>query len=483
MGERQAEGIRAKLHMHGQAHVLKYWDELSDASRRKLNAQLAGFDLELLERLAAENLGEDRKAGAKPPALEEVSEPEVVTLPKTPEGEARREEAGEKGSGAIRAGRVACLIVAGGQGSRLGYDGPKGCYPVGPVTDRPLFRLHFEKVLAASRRAGRPVPLYIMTSETNDRATREFLREHGQYGLDPEDVYIFRQGMMPAVTPEGEMILQARDRVFAAPNGHGGTFKALADSGALDDMTARGIEDVYYFQVDNPMLPVPDPVFIGFHVETGSAMSSKVLRKRSPDEPIGTVVRRMDEGQGHVEVIEYSDIPPGIRDARGPNGEVRFPWGSIAVHAISVGFIRRFSEGGERLPFHRAKKEIPFLDERGRTVEPDEPNGVKFEMFVFDAIPLAERAMLMEVDRADEFAPVKNAAGEDSIVTARRALTEQYAKWLEAAGVAVAREADGTVAGALEIGPLTADSAEALVEALKGGRLPPDVEFRDGLVI
>ena len=475
MGERQAEAFRAELHVHGQAHVLKYWDELSDASRRKLTGQLAGFDLDLVERLATE----DPAASAGPPGLAEISEPEVITLPKTPEEEARCEKARRTGLEAIRAGRVACLIVAGGQGSRLGYDGPKGCYPIGPVTDRPLFQLHFEKILAATRRAGRPVPLYVMTSETNDKTTRDFLREHGHYGLDPEDVFIFQQGMVPAVTPEGRMILQDRDRVFAAPNGHGGALKALADSGALEDMTARGIEHVYYFQVDNPMVPVPDPVFMGFHVETGSEMSSKVLRKRSPDEPIGTVVGR----GGHVEVIEYSDIPPEVRDAKTPEGDMRFPWGSIAIHAISVEFVRRVTEGGHEMPYHRASKKIPFLDERGRTVKPEEPNGVKFEMFVFDALRFARSAMVMEVDRAAEFAPGKNSTGQDSVVTARRALSEQYAGWLEAAGMKVTRETDGSVAGVVEVGPLTADSAQALVKALKGGRLPPDIEFRDGLAI
>ena len=468
MARRHEEVLKTALHVRGQDHVLRFWDELSEASRRRLTKQLESIDLDLLDRLAKG----DEETGPRAPTLSEVAPPEVITLPKTPEEERRRRDAGARGLEAMRAGRVAALVVAGGQGSRLGFDGPKGAFPVGPVTDRTLFRLHAEKILAASRRAGRPIPWYVMTSESNDKATRRFLREHRHFGLEAEDVFIFQQGMLPAVTPEGKMLLEAPGRVFTAPNGHGGTLPALADSGALDDMAGRGIEHVCYFQVDNPLVPVPDPAFLGFHVEAGADMSSKVLRKRSPGEPIGTVVKR----GGRVEVVEYSDISPEIRDAKTPDGGMRFPWGSIAIHAISVGFIRRLIEEKRALPFHRARKRIPHLDANGRRVEPEEPNGTKFEMFIFEALRYAEASVTMEVAREDEFAPVKNAEGADSAASSRRALTELYARWLEAAGVKVPREADGAVAGSIEISPLTADSPEALKSSL-----PPGIEFRDGL--
>jgi len=504
MARRRTENLKARLQMRAQGHVFRYWDELSDESRKKFLDQLESFDMDLVAGLvgaqpAGPQVSEatgpaDGAAATAPdggrteaplaaapagaPGPGEIGEPEVIALPTTAEDHARREDAAERGLAAMRAGRVAALVVAGGQGTRLGFDGPKGCFPIGPVTNRSLFKLHAEKILAASRRAGRPIPWYIMTSEANERATRDFLRGNDYFGLDPEDVFIFRQGMMPAVTPEGKLILEDKDRVFTAPNGHGGVFRALADSGALDDLVSRGIEELYYFQVDNPLVPVPDPVFLGFHMVAGAQMSSKVLRKRAADEPIGTLVKRLAEGGGRVEVVEYSDIPPEVENARLPDGQLRWPWGSIAIHAISVAFARRIVEGGVALPFHRAKKKIPYLDEQGQKVTPVEPNGVKFEMFVFDALGLAERSVALEVDRQSEFAPVKNAEGADSVLTARRALSELYAGWLQAAGVEVAREADGSVAGAVEISPLVADSAAALKAAL-----PPETRFRDGLVI
>ncbi len=470
MARRREEALRTALHVRGQDHVLRFWDELSEPSRRKLTRQLDSIDLELLDGLVKGDEG----VSSRPPTLSEVAEPEVITLPKTPEEHRARRDAAARGLEAMRAGRVAALVVAGGQGTRLGFDGPKGAFPIGPVTDRTLFQLHAEKILAASRRAGRPVPWYIMTSESNDKATRQFLRDHRHFDLDPEDVFIFQQGMLPAMTTEGKMLLEARDRVFTAPNGHGGTLRALADSGALEDMTGRGIEQICYFQVDNPLVRVPDPAFLGFHAAAGADMSSKVLRKRSPTEPIGTMVKR----GGRVQVVEYTDIPPEIRDARDDDGGMRFPWGSIAIHVISVGFVGRFIDGKLALPFHRARKKTPHLDTKGRPVKPEEPNGTKFEMFVFDALRHAEASVTMEVSREDEFAPVKNATGKDSVESSRRALSQVYARWLEAAGVSVPREADGTVAGSVEIGPLTADSPEALE-----GSLPPGIEFRDGLTI
>jgi len=469
MAKKSLEMLRKLLSERGQEHALGFWADLGEGERRALAKQLGSIDLDLLDRLV-----EGEGVFEPDPDTSSIEEPEVVTLPETEEDRKARDAARERGLDEMRGGRVAALVVAGGQGTRLGFDGPKGAYPVGPVTDRTLFRLHAEKIIAASRRAGRPIPWYIMTSEANDKATRAFLREHKHFGLDPEDVFIFTQGMLPGVDGDGKMFLAGPGRVFTAPNGHGGTLSALVDSGALEDMTTRGIEHIYYFQVDNPLVPVPDPVFIGHHAEAGAEMSSKVLRKRSPDEPIGTVVRR----GGRVEVVEYSDIPPEIRDAKTADGDMRYPWGSIAIHVISVGFIRRFIEEELTLPFHRARKKIPHVDGEGNRVTPEEPNGTKFEMFIFDALRFAKASVTMEVAREDEFAPVKNATGTDSVATSRAAMSDLYARWLESAGVRVERDAGGAVAGSIEISPLTADSAEAL-----GENTPEGVEFRDGLAL
>lgn len=468
---RRLEAIRGELVLRGQEHVLRFWDDLSEVGGLSLLKQLESVDFDLMDKLT-KGLG----APAKPaPGLSELAPPEVVRLPATPEEEALRKRAAEAGARLLREGRVATLVVAGGQGSRLGFDGPKGAFPLGPVTDRSLFQLHAEKILAARRRHGRPLPWYIMTSPSNDRATREFLKKHRYFGLSPEDVFIFEQGVLPAVTLAGKLSLEAPGKLFVAPDGHGGAFKALLKSGALDDMSGRGIEQIYYFQVDNPLVPVPDPVFVGLHAEAGAEMSLKVLKKRTPEEGLGTVVKR--RAAGGIEVIEYTDLPSGLMEAKGPDGNELFPMGSIAIHVISVPFAGKIARTGN-LPYHQALKKIPCVNEKGEVARPEEPNGVKFEMFVFDALPDAERAVAMEVRREEEFSPIKNPSGEDSVETARAHLVELYAGWLEACGVQVPRDESGRVVGTVEIGPLTASSAQELARALPAGTV-----FRDGLVL
>ena len=334
---------------------------------------------------------------------------------------------------------MAAFLVAGGQGTRLGFDGPKGAYEIGPVTRRTLFQLHAEKIAALSRRAGKTVPWYIMTSESNHNATVAYFREHAFHGLREDSVRFFRQDMLPAVDRAGKFLLETKSRVFTSPNGHGGSLKALRDSGALADMKERGIDVIFYFQVDNPLVEICDPVFLGRHLEARADMSSKVVRKSSWKEKVGV----MGLLGGKLAVIEYSDLPEAAARAVLPDGSLEYWAGSIAIHVLSADFVDRLTRGGFHLPYHRAEKAIPHVDASGREVKPSEKNGIKFETFVFNALAEARNSVTMEVLREEEFSPVKNAEGEDSPATSRRDLTALYLRWLEENGASIERDQGG----------------------------------------
>lgn len=449
--------LKERLRELGQEHVLQFWDELDEAGKANLSEQLGRLPLEeACEVYAGFRGGND--AGF------ELSEAPVVRLGE--EGEGRAKEAGEQ---ALRRGLAAALVVAGGQGTRLGFDGPKGAYPIGPVTGRTLFRIHAEKVLALRRRYGSELVLHVMTSETNRAATEDFWRSKARFGLGEEGVRFFTQGSMPAMDVNGHVLLERPDRVFTSPDGHGGVMRALARSGALAEMKERGVEYVFYFQIDNPLVRICEPAFLGRHVLEGSEFSLKVLRKRHAAERLGVWALR----DGAPAVVEYSDIPPELASSTLPDGSLRFWPGSIAIHIFSVSFLDRLARGDVRLPFHRAAKRVKYVERGG------ERHGecVKFESFVFDALAHAKHALAVETTR-EEFSPVKNAVGEDSVETARADMIELCAGWLEACGVEVPRGEDGRPRGAVEVSPLAADSAEEL-----RGRVGPGFEFRDGLVI
>ena len=456
--------LRARAEQHGQGHVFQWWDELDEAARERLVAQVAAIDFDLLARLV-----EDHVTGSGPQAAMGSLEPaEPIALPSNGAERAARQRARDIGEEALRSGQVAALVVAGGQGTRLGYDGPKGTFPASPIVGKSLFQLHAEKLLATSRRYGVTIPWYIMTSEANDAATRAYFVEHAYFGLPADDVFFFQQGTMPAVGLDGKILLAARDRIATSPNGHGGTLKALRDTGALDDMRRRDINCVSYFQVDNVLIEFLDPVFIGYHVATGSEFSSKSLPKRDPEEGLGVFCYT----DGKMYVVEYSDLPHEQKYATNPDGSLRFSAGSIAIHALDVDFVARVTAEGVSLPYHRAHKKVPCIDAAGIPVAPAEPNGVKFEMFIFDGIAMAANPLVLTVRREEEFAPIKRAEGDDSPATARRAQVNLFGEWLDRAGVSVPRDADGNVKGLIEISPLVALDADELAR-----RLPPGTTF------
>ncbi len=465
------ETQRQRLEAAGQAHVLRFYDELPPESRRRLLEQLARLDVESLPGLV------ERYVLNKPaPTLPADLQP-APYYPADPSDSKRPWDAAEyraAGEDLLRRGKVAAFTVAGGQGSRLGYDGPKGCFPGGAVTGKPLFQIFAEGILAAGRKYGRPAPWYIMTSPLNHEATVAFFKEHGYFGLSEGDVMFFPQGVMPSLDiGTGKMLMAAKDEVATNPDGHGGSIKALHVSGALADMRRRGIEQISYFQVDNPIVKVVDPVFLGLHVaapDSSGEMSSKMIPKTGPGEKVGVFC----SAGGRTQVVEYSDMPEALSHATNPDGSLRFNAGSIAVHIMSVAFVEKLAtDPGFALPFHRAEKKVPCIDiETGEPIKPDTINGVKLEKFVFDALPLCRASIVLETDRIEEFAPIKNATGVDSVESSREIQTERAARWLEAAGVEVPRRPDGKPDCVLEIGPLTAlEPAD-----LKGKDLPRRIE-------
>jgi UDP-N-acetylglucosamine/UDP-N-acetylgalactosamine diphosphorylase len=445
---------RQGLSSIGQEHVLRFADKLDEPARSKLAGQLQALDLKLIDQLAGEYV-RNKPALALPTNIQPVK-----AYPRTPGADQQKLYADAKARGRelLKGGKVAAFLVAGGQGTRLGYDGPKGEYPVTPVKSKPLFQVFAEQLMAHSRDSGKSVPWYIMTSDANDAATRAFFKKNAYFGYPPADIFFFQQGMMPAFSMDGKLLLGERDSLALSPDGHGGSLRALQRSGALDDMKKRGIAHLSYFQVDNPLVHVIDPLFLGLHDLTGSEMSSKTVPKADALEKVGNFVF----ADGAVQVIEYSDLPESLARKTNSDGSLAFNAGSIAIHALRVSFIERLNSGGSlKLPWHRAEKKVPYVNEAGESIKPDKPNAVKLEQFVFDAIPLAKNAIVYTTDRAEEFSPVKNAEGVDSPATCRRDQIRRAARWLKEAGIEVptkAGEPDATV----EIDPLFATSDEQL---------------------
>lgn len=454
---------RSQLIQYDQTHLLQTMDELSPAARQSLERQLEQVDFALIDRLVR---GADETvdwgeiaARAEPPPAAKLDDPSPQIDPQA---------ARARGEQALRAGGVGMILVAGGQGTRLGFDPPKGLFPIGPISHRTLFQMHCDHLLAMMRRYETSLPMYIMTSPATDAETRQYFEEHGRLGLAADQLRIFCQGTMPAVDAEtGKILLAAKDSLALSPDGHGGLVNALERHGCLEEARQRGIDYFYYAQVDNPLAQLCDPELIGYHILANSQLTTQVVKKRFATERVGNVVAV----DGKVQIIEYSDLPDAAAEQTLPDGSLKLWAGNIAVHVFDRSFLSSVVQSADGLPFHRAHKKVPHINADGQVVDPEEPNAIKFERFVFDLLPIAERAFVVEGDAAEIFAPVKNANGAktDTPETAKQAISSLHRSWLEAAG---ATFADGVT---VEIHPAWALDAEEVRAAL--AELPEKPRF------
>ena len=427
--------IAPLLERAGQRHLLDHAEALPPEARDRFLARLAAVDWDELAR------------PAEPPPLDQVEPAEVVTRADRERRETALREAGER---AYRGGRVAVLMVAGGQGTRLGLDGPKGSFALGPLSGKSLYQLQAEKVVSLSRRVGRAVPLLVMTSPATDDETRRFFAAGGGFGLDAEQLRFHVQGTVPSTDRQGRALLAAPGELLENPDGHGGAFDMLVSTGELERLRADGVETLVYLQVDNVLAPVDDPVLVGLASTQGADVVTKVLAKTHPDERVGHLVRV----GGRDRIVEYTELTPEQTRAAAPDGRPVYRWGSPALHAWSLGFLARLAERGYRPPLHRSAKPLQaWIDGEVRRVE-----GFKHERFVFDLIAEADRSVGLEIDRGAEFAPLKNAEGSDSPATAGAAMLRRSTTWLEAAGVEVAPGAR------VEISPLFAATREQFLD-------------------
>ena len=436
------EQAMALLKKNGQEQVLRFWKKLSAKERKALLAQIESIDFKEVARcqamlpgsgVAAETVKKGRPTAPKVAELKGTALKKAVA-------------AGER---ELAAGHVGVLLVAGGQGSRLGFDGPKGAYSIGPVTGASLFYFHARKVLAMSIRYATRIPFYVMTSAANYDATVQHFEENDYFGLNADDVVFFRQGMWPGMTADGKIILDAPGHVFMSPDGHGGMISALKANGCFADMKKRGVTTLFYFQVDNPMVEVADPAFIGLHTLEESDYSLKLCAKRDPNEGLGMVVKR----DGHFDMIEYTEMTDEMNNRRTKSGDLYFKFGSPAIHVFSRVFLERLA--AKDMPLHLAHKKIATVDEKGTVVKATEPNGYKFEKFIFDALPEAKGVTCFAFDRHEEFSPVKNAEGKDSPATCKADLQAKWRRQLAKAGISVSESV------AVELDPVYAlDAAE-----------------------
>ncbi len=464
--------LHARLAQFGQQHLLAFWNRLSEPQRHSLESQIENIDLALIDELfhhqsAATDWGALVARALAPPAFR-LGRGSIGQGDQFSPDQARR-----RGAAALSAGQLGVILVAGGQGTRLGFDRPKGMYQIGPVSRASLFQILLEQVAARGRRHNVRIPLYIMTSPATHDETVAYLAEQRYFGLSAPDVTIFCQGTMPAVDAKtGKLLLAQPDRLALSPDGHGGMLAALAACGALKQLNRRGVEHLFYLQVDNPLVAICDPEFIGYHLLAGSELTSQVIAKQTPREKVGNVAMIDDR----MQIIEYSDFNPlsdELVQRRTPDGAPVFWAGSIAVHVFAVAFLSRMAGSAAGLPFHIANKAVSHVDASGNTVEPRAPNAIKFERFIFDLLPLARRTVVVEVDQQLAFAPLKNAPGDaqDTPESVQTQMISRDRQWLAAAGAQVAE------ATAVEISPRFALDAEELASKLMPGMVVTEPRY------
>ena len=404
----------------GQEQVFRFWNDLNQSQRTGLLNQLKQISPE--ECLQAWSDIQDRAkkfTNPSPPIPESGIDPLNESL----------NEYWHLGEELISQNKVAAFTVAGGQGTRLGHNGPKGTLGCTPLKNSSLFEKFAGNLKFFAKRFGETPRWFIMTSHSNYQETVQFFSQHDYFGLNQGRVSFFKQGMMPVFDLGGKILLEQKDRILMSPNGHGGAFRALSDSGALSQMQQEEIEYLSYFQVDNPLVYCIDPTFIGLHHARKSEMSSKAVQKVHANEKVGTFVNL----NGKLNVVEYSDIPHELSSELAETGDLKYRLGSIAIHLLNRSFIEKIAKTEEkqnRLHYHGALKSVSCLDREGKHQKPDSPNALKPETFIFDALPSAQNPLVLEIDRNEEFAPIKNPQGSDSLQSSHILQIQRNQKWL-----------------------------------------------------
>ncbi len=442
------EELAARLQEAGQEQLLAFWEELDSSQQTKLAAQLDAVDFAQIQQLVKGHDAAPDWAGLAAKA----ASPRAMRIDSS-DNEFSAADALARGEAALRDGKLGLILVAGGQGTRLGFDHPKGMYPLGPISGRTLFQILIERLRAIAIRYGTSIPMYLMTSPATHDETVAFMAENNRFGLKEDELRIFCQGTMPAVEANtGKLLLAERDSLALSPDGHGGTLAAFVKEGCMADAQQRGIEHLFYCHIDNPLAQICDPEMIGYHLLAESEMTSQAVKKRDASEKVGNVVTI----DGVTQVIEYSDLPTKYAELQQPDGSLKLWAGSIGVHVFARSFLERVAAKKDSLPFHRALKAVPHIDLDGNEVKPKSPNAVKFERFIFDLLPLAENAIVIEVDPADAFAPVKNSNDEphDTPATAQAAILARDTKLMQAAGATMAEGVQ------VEVSPLWALDAK-----------------------
>lgn len=392
------------LQQAGTPLLIEQWRSLNEAQQTLLAAQLATID---------------RAALNEQKELLKRSESTLRTItPFTNHSTSGNTSDAETGKRAIAQGLVGCLIVAGGQGTRLGFDGPKGMYPVTLIKHKSLFELLAEKVLWAGKQAGRQLSIAIMTSEENDLATLKFFKDHHYFGLDKEQVSFFRQNNLPLLDENGHLFLEDPTRIAEGPDGNGGALQAFHDSGIYDTWLKKGVKFLNFILIDNPLADPFDAEMIGFQMRTGSEVTVKCTQKASPDEKVGILAIE----NGSPTVVEYSELSSEEANRCDENGRLTFNLANMSLFSFSMDFLSRITKQQLMMPLHKAFKAAKYLDEQGKTVKSAKPIAWKFERFIFDILPHAKKVNALVYPREQCFAPLKNSTGQDSPSTVTAAL-------------------------------------------------------------
>lgn len=460
------EELKAKLLNHKQEQLLQFWNELSDDERKLLCEDIEELNLEevnLYFERANSSLSEtnDTKLDDR---LKPVPESQYISISRTDKSILREYE--EEGLRQISESRVGVLLMAGGQGTRLGFAHPKGMFNVGLPSGKTLFRIQGERILTLQNLAfqftGKQgyITWYIMTSEHTMQPTKEYFEKYNYFGLRKSDIVFFEQGSLPCYDFQGKILLDQKNRVAKAPDGNGGLYRALRDQGMLHDMGNRGVMYLHAHSVDNILIKVADPIFIGYCVKQDADCAAKVVEKSHPNEAVGVVCVVDDKYQ----VVEYSEITSETAEMRNSDGRLTFNAGNICNHFFSVSFLNKIAKTFEKkLKLHVAKKKIPYVDGNGVRQTPNSPNGIKIEKFVFDVFEFSEKFFTVEVQRDVEFSALKNAdsAGTDCASTAKNDIYRLHRKYIKNAG--------GNVEGdEIEISPLVSYAGENLENLVRG---------------